>query len=293
MTTNKLFKASVLCKFVITLSLALLCHCVAFAYTPFEYNIIPQIKNNSIIDTKVTNSLKFNIYEDQGEIFYKGNLISVNDKSFNIDISKLSGKTDIVFKDSFGNESKFTFYFSNKNGKVDNYVLVDGKDLNVFVTTYKNIQIVYTDKEKSALNKLKNYINNMPVKVISNLSQIKMIPYSNTKNIAGSTKDRNIILYNFSKYNTTTQKNIIFHEITHTWANKLMEEFIIDYDYTNYNNIVRKDNNYVSKYAEEFANDSGRLSEDFADSVAFYLINQKSFKKNYPNRHEYITMLLK
>jgi hypothetical protein len=120
-----------------------------------------------------------------------------------------------------------------------------------------------------------------------------MIPYSNTSNIAGTTKNRTITLYNFGKYAKTTQMNIIYHEIAHTWASNLMDNKMIDYSYTNYQNIVNQDKNFISSYAKKFAeNHDGKLSEDFADSVAFFFINQKSFAKTYPNRAVYINELL-
>ena len=284
---NKIILFALCLGFIISLS------SLAYALeTPFEYNIIPQTKNNSVIDTNYNKFLTFNLFEYQNDIYYNGTLVDISNNSFTINVSTLLGKQDIVFKNSKNETSKFTYYFSNKHGKLLNYELVAGKNLNVFVKTYNDIQIIYTDKERNTLKTLEKYIDAMPDKMKCDLKSIKMIPYSNTSNIAGSTKNGIITLYNFSKYDATTQKNIIFHETAHTWANKLMDKKVLDYDYTKFNEFVNKDNNFVSKYSKNFADsNNGRLSEDFADSVAFYLINSKSFKTKYPNRAEYIENL--
>lgn len=73
-----------------------------------------------------------------------------------------------------------------------------------------------------------------------------------------------------------------------------MDKKYIDYSYTDYQEIVKKDNNYVSSYAENFASQhSNRISEDFADGVAFYLIDERKFTKKYPNRAKYFKELLR
>ena len=95
-----------------------------------------------------------------------------------------------------------------------------------------------------------------------------MIPYGNKQNIAGTTKDGVTTLFKYSQYTIAEKKNILYHEIAHTWADKLMDKKIIDYSYTNYQEIVKKDNNYVSSYAEKFA-------------------------KKYPNRTQYFKELLR
>ncbi len=185
--------------------------------------------------------------------------------------------------------------FANiKEGKLENYQLVAGKELDVYVTTYKGLRIIYTDNEVDILPRVKSYIRKLPKNMLVNIDEIKMIPFSNTQNIAGTTKGKSIILYNFSKYNRTTQKNIIYHEIAHTWANKLMENDLLDKEYTDYRECVTKDNNYVSEYARDFANENnGKISEDFADAVAFYIMNKTRFTENYPSRAEYFERLFK
>ncbi len=279
--------------FVVIVCLMLSSMSFAFAKTPIEYNIIASTKDNSIIDTKAQKKLYFSIIDDSEEVYYNNKKINIKDHEFYVDVSKLSGKQEIIFSDVNDNKVSFKYLFSDKKGKLQDYELVTGKNLNVFITTVKNIKIIYTDKEKSSVSKIKSYLNKAPKNMLVNLKEIKMIPYSNSSNIAGTTKDETITLYNFSKYTANTQKNIIYHEIAHTWAKYLMDKKVIDYSYTKYNEYVNKDNNFVSGYAKDFADGhNGRLSEDFADSLAFYIINQKSFKKQYPNRTEYLKALL-
>ncbi len=279
--------------FILVVCLTCFTMSFAFAKTQIEYNIISSTKENSVIDTKITKKLYFSVIDDTEKILYNQKNVNIKNHMFYIDVSKLSGKQNIIFSNNDGHEISFKYLFSDKRGKLENYELVLGKNLNVYVTTIKDIKIIYTDKEKNTINILKSYINTAPKNLLVNVKEIKMIPYSNSSNIAGTTKDEIITLYNFSKYNANTQKNIIYHEIAHTWAKKLMDKKIIDYSYTKYNEFVSKDNNFVSGYAKDFADGhNGRLSEDFADSVAFYIINTSSFKKTYPNRAKYIKELL-
>ena len=137
------------------------------------------------------------------------------------------------------------------------------------------------------------YLKKLPDKLLENLNTITMIPYENSSNIAGVTKENSITLYKFSQYSSTTQKNIIYHEIAHTWASYLMQKKIIDYSYTDYSAFAKADNNFVSNYAKEHIAQKESYSEDFAESVSFYFISQNSFKKKYPQRFIYINSLLK
>lgn len=266
---------------------------LASSKIPFEYNIIPNEPNNSIIDTKAQKELTFNLYEPIEKIYYNENLIEIKKDSFSIDVSKLSGENTLTFKDANNQTVSFSYYFSNKKGKVEDYELVEGKNLTTYVTTYKNIKIIYSSKEKNVAKKLTSYIKKLPTTILKNVETIILIPYENVSNIAGVASNKTITLYKFSKYSSSTQKNIIYHEIAHTWANKLIEEKVIDYSYTDYSTFVNKDNNYVSKYSQAYIAEKEKYSEDFADSIAFLFINQRSFKKKFPNRFDYINNLLK
>ncbi len=258
---------------------------------PFSYNVLPTVKRESIIDSKATPTLAFRLYEPVEAIFYNGKQVTVMDDMFSIDVSDLSGKCMITFTNQNGDKAMFQYYFPNAYGKVDDYELVKGEDLNVYVETYRNIKIIYTDKEENAMEKLKEYIELLPENYTQNVKTIQMIPFDNTQNIAGTTKDTTITLYHFSQYAKQTKMQIIFHEIAHTFANKMMEKKIIDYSYSQYTKAAIKDRCFVSKYAQKSASLQSRLSEDFADAMAEYFMSS-SFERRFPNRYAYLNSLL-
>ena len=67
---------------------------------------------------------------------------------------------------------------------------------------------------------------------------------------------------------------------------------MLDYHYTDYSEAVRKDNNYISSYSKKYIIEKNNYSEDFADSVAKYLISNKKLSKKYSNRQAYIEQML-
>ena len=271
----------------------MMCVCLASELTevPFAYNILPVLKENSVIDGNVTSTLGFHLFEESSDIYYLGELIPVTDQYFEIDISELSGKTILQFSNSMGETKEFPYYISNEEGKIENYELIKGYFFDVYVETYRNMKIIYTDREKAIIPNMKEYLAILPENYIQNVDTIKLIPFENTKNIAGVTKENFITLYKFSKYDPRTQKNVLFHEIGHTFANKMMTKQIIDYSYTNYTNAALLDQKSVSHYATKFTEENNRYSEDFAESMAFYFISS-TFDKQYPNRAKYIRELL-
>lgn len=266
---------------------------LASSTIPLEYNVIPMEQTQTIIDTKVQKKLEFKLYEEIDEIYYNNSSITIENNKFSIDVSKLSGKNNITFTDSANNIVSFTYFFSDKKGKVEDFELVADKKLTTYITTYKNVKIIYSSKEKSASKKLISHLKKLPDNIIRNITSITLIPYDNTSNVAGTAKENNITLYNFSKYSTTTQKNIIYHEIAHIWARDLMDKKIIDYSYTDYSTSVENDHNFVSNYSKKHIEEKQKYNEDFAESVSFFFINKRSFKKEYPFRYEYIENLLK
>lgn len=266
---------------------------LALSSIPFAYNVLPQEANQSIIDTKTQKKLEFKLYEPVNAIYYNGKQVKIQNNSFQIDVSNLSGKNTLTFQDSENQTVSFSYYFSDKKGKVSDYELVKEKDLSTYITTYKNIKIIYSDKEKTSATRLISYLKKLPSKLLKNIDTITMIPYETTSNIAGVTKESSIILYKFSQYSSTTQKNILYHEVAHTWANALIQNKIIDYSYTDYAEFVKADKNFVSTYAKEIIEQTERYNEDFAESISFYFINQRSFKKKYPQRFQYIDSLIR
>lgn len=285
-------------KIIIISSMFIICFAsthtlLASSNVPFEYNIIPTEQNNSIINTKVQKKLEFKLYSNIDNVYYNNEPVDIINNTFSIDISNFTGANTITFKDNENNSVSFLYYFSDKKGKVENYELVKGKKLTTYITNVNNVKIIYSNKETSAAKKLVTYLKKLPKNLIENIDTITMIPYENTQKIAGITKNSSITLYKFGKYSSSTQKNILYHEIAHTWANKLMELKIIDYSYTNYSYFVNKDNNYVSTYSKKYITGKNKYNEDFADSVAFFFMNQRSFRKKYPYRFEYINNLTK
>ena len=267
---------------------------VAFASSsvPFQYNIIPMEKINSIIDTKAQDKLSFKLYEEIDVIYYNDNPVTIVDNSFSIDVTGLSGKSTLTFKDKDGQNVSFSYYFSDNSGKVGDYELVANKNLTAYVSTINGIKVIYSDKEVKTIKRLTSLLKKLPNTMLENVNSITLIPYENTSNIAGSAKGNNITLYKFSKYATSTQKNILYHEIAHIWANDLIDNKVIDYSYSDYSKAVIEDNNYVSNYSKSYIIEKNKYSEDFADSVAFFFISERSFKNKYPHRFGYISELL-
>ena len=71
-----------------------------------------------------------------------------------------------------------------------------------------------------------------------------------------------------------------------------MQNKVIDYSYSDYKLAVNKDTRFPSKYAKENV-EAGNYNEDFAESISFYLINEKTFSNKYPARTEYIKEIIK
>ena len=165
------------------------------------------------------------------------------------------------------------------------------KTYKTYVKTIKNIPVIYTSKDSKSISKVEEIINKLPEELLVNLEEIKLVPAKHESNAAGITKYNKISFYNISKYSGATLKNVVIHEIAHTWAYELIKDKEIDYSYTNYQKYVSKDTKFPSKYAKLNVA-SGNYSEDFAESVSFFLINKKSFTKKYPARAEYIENLL-
>lgn len=259
---------------------------------PFFYNVLPVQENNSIIDTNYQTTIAFNLYENENTIYFNDEIIPVFKNRFEINISNLSGKQTIMFKNDKNEHATFTYYFSDKNGLVAGYEQDNVKNVKTYVKTINDIKIVYTNKDLKAIKTIEKTINNIPNEIKSNVEEIILLPYVTSQKVAGITKYEKIYLYKVSSYSALTIKQIVSHEIAHTWAQKLIQEKTIDYSYTNYAKAVKEDKKSVSTYSKKFI-DKGDYSEDFADSVAFYLINEKSFGKKYPNRTNYFETILK
>lgn len=164
-------------------------------------------------------------------------------------------------------------------------------DSNIYTTEINDgIEYVYNKKILKSKEIVIGIIEEVPKEIKSGTKQIFL--HQSSDNVAGIAKDEKIELYNFEKYDDDTQKHIIYHELAHLWGRKLMQYKMLDYHYTDYQEYVKLDNNYVTKYSKEYIIEKNNYSEDFADSVAQYLINKEKFVLKYPNRATYILQLL-
>lgn len=262
---------------------------VAFAddRLALAFNIIADddSKKNSVIDTKAQKKLSFKLFANQNETIYmNGQEIVVVDNKFEVDVTNLEGKQEIKFTNNLNEETTFTYYFSNESGLVKDYSLENKK---TYVTTLDDVKILYTSKDAKKIELVKNVVANMPATTKTNLTEITLLPTDHASGAAGITTYDKITLYNISSYTNNQIKNIVSHEIAHTWAYDLMKEKVLDYTYTDFSEAAEEDGNYVTKYSKTSA------SEDFAESVSFYFIDTADFEKNYPARAEYIEGLLR
>lgn len=268
--------------------------CFASQNIPLVYNIIPDISNNYVIDTNHTNQITFSLFESGETLYYNNTLLKIEDGKFAISTQELTGKNTFEISNASGERVTYTYYFSDKKGYLEDYSMseLSNKKYKTYIKTIENVSIIYTEKDSKAIKKLETIISKLPKTLLENLSEIKLLPTRHSSGATGVTKYDKITLYNISSYSTSTIKNVVIHEIAHTWAYKLMENKKIDYSYTDYKLTVDADDKFPSNYAKENVR-QGNYSEDFAESVSFFLINQKSFEKKYPARADYISKLLK
>lgn len=167
-------------------------------------------------------------------------------------------------------------------------------ELELFLYTNDNTQnqleIQYQNKDD--LTDVVSLLKEIPPEIVNCVDKIVLYDEEVEKNVAGVSKERTVKLYDFSSYCVATQKHIIYHEFAHIWGNKLMQYKVLDYHYTDYAKAVKQDNNYISNYSKQYIIEKNNYSEDFADSVAKYLISGKKLSKKYSNRQEYIEQIL-
>ena len=156
--------------------------------------------------------------------------------------------------------------------------------------TQKQLEIEYQNEED--LTKVISLLEEIPPEIVDCVDKLVLYDNEVEENVAGVSKDRTIKLYDFSSYCVATQKHIIYHEFAHIWGNKLMQYKVLDYHYSDYAEAVKKDNNYISSYSKKYIIEKNNYSEDFADSVAKYLISNKKLSEKYSNRQEYIEQIL-
>ena len=258
-----------------------------------NYNIIPDIPNGYVVDSNHTNQISFTLFEEEKELYCNDTILEISNNKFSICLENLSGEVNFDFKNSNGESVSYTYYVSAKDGELKNYSFneMPNSKNKIFIKTIKDIPVIYTNKEVKAVKEIEKILLALPEQLLKNISEIKLIPASHKSKAAGITNYNKITLYKISSYSKSTIKNIVIHEIAHTWAHDLMKTKVLDYSYTDYQEAVNKDKNFPSKYAKEYVLD-GNYSEDFAESISFYFINTKSFSKKFPSRTEYIKSII-
>lgn len=114
-----------------------------------------------------------------------------------------------------------------------------------------DIEYVYQIKNSEEKEFIVKLLKEIPDKIKNGIDQI-ILHLNNNGDITGITNDGNIELFNFSKYSKVTQKYILYHELAHTWGRYLMNNKVLDYHYTQYQEYVKLDNNYVTKYSKNY-----------------------------------------
>lgn len=258
-----------------------------------NYNVASNIQNGYVVDSTCTNRINFSLFEAEESIFCNNEPVIIEDNNFSISIEGLSGKQEFILTNDLGETTTYTYYISDDNGYLENYKFEELKTKNTktYIKTIKGVTVIYTSKDTKSINTLEEIISSLPDELLANLKEIRLIPAKHSSKAAGITKYNKITLYNLSSYSKSTIKNIVIHEIAHTWAYDLIKDKAIDYSYTNYKKVVNSEKKFPSTYAKENVK-NGNYSEDFAESVAFYLINTKSFERKYPARADYIKKLL-
>ena len=165
---------------------------------------------------------------------------------------------------------------------------IENVELGTFFILKNDIKFIYREKDNESLNLVLEYLNNLPVKVKQG---IKEIHFEDKKgDVAGVTKGTSIILYDFSAYDTSTQRHILYHEIGHTFANEMSRLNKLDFD--GYIEVVKKDKNYLSNYSKKKIKENNNYSEDFADAFSMYFKDNDSLKRKHKNRYEYLENLI-
>ena len=179
--------------------------------------------------------------------------------------------------------------------KVNNEVIIESSiqqvenvELGTFFILKNDIKFIYREKDNESLNLVLEYLNNLPVKVKQG---IKEIHFEDKKgDVAGVTKGTSIILYDFSAYDTSTQRHILYHEIGHTFANELGRLNKLDFD--KYIEVAKKDKSYLSNYSKKKIKENNNYSEDFADAFSMYFRENDVLKRKHKNRYEYLNNLI-
>ena len=165
---------------------------------------------------------------------------------------------------------------------------IENVELGTFFMLKNDIKFIYREKDNESLSLVLEYLNDLPEKVKQG---VKEIHFEDKKGeVAGVTKGTSITLYDFSAYDTSTQRHILYHEIGHTFANELCRLNKLDFDW--YIEVVKKDKNYLSNYSKRKIKENNNYSEDFADAFSMYFRENDVLKRKNKNRYEYLDNLI-
>ncbi|MBO5179797.1 MAG: hypothetical protein J6B87_05585 [Clostridia bacterium] len=179
--------------------------------------------------------------------------------------------------------------------KVNNEVIIESSiqqvenvELGTFFILKNDTKFIYREKDRDSLNLVLDYWNDLPIKVKQG---VKEIQFEDKKgDVAGVTKGTSITLYDFSAYDISTQRHILYHEIGHTFANELERLNKLDFD--EYIVAAKIDKNYLSNYSKNKIRENNNYSEDFADAFSMYFRECDSFKRKHKNRYKYLDDLI-
>lgn len=165
---------------------------------------------------------------------------------------------------------------------------IENVELGTFFMLKNDTKFIYREKDKKSLNLVLKYWEDLPIKVKQG---VKEIHFEDKKGeVAGVTKGTSITLYDFSAYNISTQRHILYHEIGHTFANELGRLNKLDFD--KYIEVAKKDKSYLSNYSKKKIKENNNYSEDFADAFSMYFRENDVLKRKHKNRYEYLNNLI-
>lgn len=164
-------------------------------------------------------------------------------------------------------------------------------ELGAFFSFYDGTKFYYYENDKKAFEIVLDMLREIPENVKIGVAEVHF--EGKNGNIAGTTSGTTITLYDFLSYDEEIQRHILYHEVGHTFGNVLWSENLIDIDYSEYAEAVKKDKNYLSDYSKGKIKEENNYSEDFADGFSEYFRNYKSFKRKHKNRFEYLEKFIK
>ena len=165
---------------------------------------------------------------------------------------------------------------------------IENVELGTFFISKNGTKFVFREKDKKSLNIVLDYLDDLPVQVKQGVKEIHF--EDKNGNIAGVTKGNVITLYDYAAYNSSTQRDILYHEIGHTYANELNR--VNNFNFDQYIENVKNDGNYISDYSKSKIKENNNYSEDFADAFSMYFREKNILRRKHKNRHEYIESLV-